>query len=362
MTVCPKWNLLLASARACHAASEAATIEPDGMHLAEWQATDWDALLKLASRHGMVPLLARFLQQRAGDVPPDVLAKLQMQFRMNAARNGQLLEELSGLLRQFEAHGIAAVPYKGPALAAQVYGDLTLRACGDLDILLRPGDVLRAKALLLAAGYQPVQQFQTAQQEQQHLQTDCEYNFCRPTDGILVELHWRFRPQFFPLPLNMERLWERTQPAALGEARTLAPEDLLLILCVHGAKHCWERLCWICDIAALLRAFPNLDWELAWTQAQSVGCGRVLLLGLALAQELLGATLPAPAPRKMPGAVAALAAEVQRQLAQTDPAESDPHRRMLFHLRVRDRLRDRVPYVQHHVRRQIKEQIEEWKA
>lgn len=71
------------------------------------------------------------------------------------------------------------------------------------------------------------------------------------------------------------------------------PEDQLLFLCVHAAKHLWSDLKWICDVAELIRAFPDLDWHLALRQAALVRNERTLLLGLALAQRLLGAELPA---------------------------------------------------------------------
>ena len=35
--------------------------------------------------------------------------------------------------------------------------------------------------------------------------------------------------------------------------RVLAPNDLLLILCVHASWHLWGRLLWICDVAELIR-------------------------------------------------------------------------------------------------------------
>ena len=355
MTASPEWNLLLSCARFCHGDGRTHAEVPANLP----QALDWTALLKTASRHGLTAQLDRYLQNHPElDAPAAVLSRLKLQSRINLARNQQLVEELAALLTLFGAHDIPAMPYKGPALAVTVYGDLTLRACGDLDILLRPADVLRAKALLLGQGFQPVQQFRDGQEEAQHLQADCEYNFHRASDGLLVELHWRFRPQFFPLPIDLGRLWASALPVILGGAATLtlAPEDLLLILCVHGTKHRWERMGWVCDIAEVLRAYPGLSWGKTWAQAKALGCGRVLLLGLALANELLGTPLPEAAPRKMPAAVTALTAQVRRQLVQE--GESGMHNsraRMLFHLRVRDRLRDRIPYVKHHWQRRIEE-------
>ena len=72
----------------------------------------------------------------------------------------------------------------------------------------------------------------------------------------------------------------------------MAPEDLLLILCVHGAKHYWSKLGWICDVAELLRVHPGLKWTALLLQAKQLGGRRILFLGLFLAHVLLGAGLP----------------------------------------------------------------------
>ena len=71
-----------------------------------------------------------------------------------------------------------------------------------------------------------------------------------------------------------------------------APEDLLFILCVHGGKHCWEYLVWLCDIAELIRCYPKLDWKQAIETASSLRARRILLLGLSLARNALGAEIP----------------------------------------------------------------------
>ena len=73
-----------------------------------------------------------------------------------------------------------------------------------------------------------------------------------------------------------------------------APEDLLLLLCVHGAKHEWERLGWIRDVAAVLErsADLGLDLDRAVALSREQGCARVLLLGVSVAHQLLDAPLP----------------------------------------------------------------------
>ncbi|MCC5639670.1 nucleotidyltransferase family protein [Nostoc sp. CHAB 5844] len=75
-----------------------------------------------------------------------------------------------------------------------------------------------------------------------------------------THLHWRITPRFFPFELPVADLWQRRQWLSLLNVPvpTLAPEDLLLSLCVHGAKECWGKLKWICDVAELIRTNPAL--------------------------------------------------------------------------------------------------------
>ena len=324
----------------------------------------WDLVLRSAQQQGLIPALHRSLDRQPA-VPQAVRDRLRLLFRVNAARNKQLLNALGEVLALFAAHEIPALPYKGPVLAVTLYGDLSRRACGDLDVLVRPGDLLRGRDLLLAQGYAPQHRFRDRNEEQQHLRAECEYNLERSSDGVLVELHWAFHPRSFPLPLDMDDLWDRTRTVRVGGLTTLtmASEDLLLVLCVHGAKHCWERLGWICDVAALLRAHPDLDGRTLASEAKALGCERVLWLGLTLARDLLGADPPAPFGTRPPAVMAALAAQVRRQIVGP---KDRPLLRGLFHLRVRDRLSDRLPYMRRQAhwwfRGWFREPQEKWKS
>ena len=67
--------------------------------------------------------------------------------------------------------------------------------------------------------------------------------------------------------------------------------QLLLLICVHGAKHLWDQLKWICDVAYLTDRRPDLDWAGLLAAAAGSGTSRMLSLGLTVAHELLGAEL-----------------------------------------------------------------------
>ncbi len=140
------------------------------------------------------------------------------------------------------------------------YGDLSLRQFGDLDILIHKRDLLRAKELLISQGYQLKL---TDAQEAAHIYSYCTLPFVRTNGKILVELHWALTGKHWPFPFDFDRLRAHLIPVSCGEAQlfSLRPEDLLLFLCVHGAKHHWERLMWICDVAALVRVQQQMDWS-----------------------------------------------------------------------------------------------------
>jgi hypothetical protein len=100
--------------------------------------------------------------------------------------------------------------------------------------------------------------------------------------------------RYFPVPLDFTEMGRRqiTVELAGRRLRTFSVEDTLVMLCVHGAKHFWERLCWILDIAQLIQTQP-VDWPLALRIAADLKSTRLLLLGLYLAHGLPGAPLPA---------------------------------------------------------------------
>jgi Uncharacterised nucleotidyltransferase len=245
------------------------------------------------------------------------------------------------------------VPFKGAVLAASAYGDLALRQFSDLDILVGRGDVVRAKNLLLAAGNRLEPQGYTIELsdalEQRYLDTQCNYNFHSADGRVLMELHWSFAPRYFAFPINVDRLWDRLEqiPLAGSVVPNIPAEDLLLILSSHGARHCWQRLAWICDIAELLRRNQNLDWDRTLCEARRLGNERVLLLGLRLAHDLLGALLPPVQVQRAQADphVSVLVAQVrQRLFAQTGDTSDDEARFQIFHLQTRERLRDKISY------------------
>jgi hypothetical protein len=320
------------------------------------EGIDWARLLGLARKHRLRPLLYWHLGvENAEAVPKHVGEQLRAYFHHNSLRNLQLTRELLGILRVFETRGIPVIPYKGPTLAAFAYGNFALREFIDLDILVHKQDIPRARELLTSMEYREQNRL-TRAQETAFLESQREYVFVHES-GSVVELHWAVTPRILSFPLDPESLWRRVGKVTVGGdvVLTFSPEDILLLLCVHGSKHLWYRLAWICDVAELIRVTETMEWEQLLDRASQLGARRMLFLGLFLASDLLGAALPRTVLEKLQTdpAMVPLARQVQAWLFQDNGVETDIFARGLdeassfhpFRVKIRERLRDKAAYV-----------------
>lgn len=306
---------------------------------------DWEYLLEMAHRHCLVPLLYQHLSALGAElVPAPALAQLQADNHENTRSSLFLTGELLKLLELLAANEIQAIPIKGPTLALSAYGDVGLRQFGDLDILVQQKDVPTVRKLLVDRGFQP-KFVLSAVQEAALLHYDYVYDFGRVSPNRLwVEIHWGIVARYFCFDFDFSRIWNRLEPMSIGgqQLRSLAPEDLLLILCVHGSRHLWSRLAWIADIANLIDRRQGIDWPKMFNDAAALGSRRMLSLGLFLAGRLLGAPIPRDVWRIVQGdpAVTALADLVERRLFADAEVPVGVFEKGLIHLRMKERKRD----------------------
>jgi hypothetical protein len=110
---------------------------------------DWRYVTVIGQRQRVMPLLSKNLPHCcSGALPDKELTRLQDHAQHTARWNLLLATELLTILGLLESEGIEAMPLKGPALAADVYGDLSLRPYADLDLLLDRSDVPAARRIL----------------------------------------------------------------------------------------------------------------------------------------------------------------------------------------------------------------------
>jgi Uncharacterised nucleotidyltransferase len=303
---------------------------------------DWTYLLRIARTHAVMPLLYRSLNSNCSDVvPKETLEKLREHFYSNVGRNLFLTKELLKLLELFAAREIPAIPYKGPTLAVCIYGNLALREFGDLDILVHKRDYERAQQLLMSNGFRLAKEF------------DSESTFGNSSGNVAVDLHKRMTAREFPCPLSFEYLSRRLQPTIITskEVLTLSAEDTLLMLAIQITKDSGTRylqLAKICDIAELLRMYPNLAFAQVLRRARRLGSERTLLYSLRLANNLLETILPQEFVREMRFYPAhdGLVEYARRQLFDAgDPTVPDQPAFDQFRWLAQERLADKLyPY------------------
>jgi Uncharacterised nucleotidyltransferase len=254
---------------------------------------DWRALNTAACEHGVAPLVcSQLLAHFPEVVPAEWQMRMRRQLEETARRNLYMTVEMFRLASSFRAQGLIAVPYKGPLLAAQAYGNLAMRQFADLDFAIRQRDLPKAAALLQASGYDAV--FGTMAAEEGNHPTHSEYQFVRPAGNVIVEMQTEVTLRYFPHKLDFDALEKRLTSVSLagGETLSFSPEDTLILLSVHGAKHFWERLMWIADISELSQAARGIRWEEVFSRAKEMGVSRILDLALYLAHRMLEAPLP----------------------------------------------------------------------
>jgi hypothetical protein len=158
--------------------------------------------------------------------------------------------------------------------------------------------------------------------------------------------------KYFTVPMDFDELWDRTTRTKLigTPVPDLCPEDAVLYLCYHGGRHLFGRLSWVCDVAATVAAHSELDWDVLMSRATHMGARRLTLVGLYLAQQMLGCRLPESVQRSIDDDPAArgLATTIVRSMFRSTSAGSSLRQQVeasLFHLRVRERTADRLRYL-----------------
>ena len=285
----PELGLLLASARVRTNQAEEAKIR---QMLDE--GIDWTLFARKAIDHGLATLAGHTLSRVALDmIPVDIFEALRLNIDHARRTNRALFDELAGVIEALKCGGVEAIPFKGPVLAIESYGDLGLRVFRGLDVLVRDSDMASTMGILRGLGYEREQALTAVQVELiQRLQgQDFVY---RKAAGIGVRPHARLTPFKMALDIDYAGLWCRARRANLnGQTMlTLAPEDDLLTLAIHGGKKMWRNIGWASDVAAFIGSHPKLDWIAVVERARLQGCLSIVLLATSLARKYFNSTVP----------------------------------------------------------------------
>ena len=263
-------------------------------------------LIEAAARHAVLPRLWTHLSAFDDVVPPAVLSQVRSGYLLHFRKSLHVRAACIPILSDFALHGIQALAFKGPVIAAMAYRDPNMRVCTDLDLLIDKRDVPAALDALDAMEFEP----RNPLQEDYDDCWSCYLPHHRPhgnangyvrgretPNALHIDLHWGFASRYFLFPWRPADVWPHQQTIELSDGMpvpTLSDADTLLFLCMHAAKDSYDRLRLVCDIAGLLRHRPGFDAAHVIRTAVEHGGARMLALGVSLAQTLYDAPVSSP--------------------------------------------------------------------
>jgi hypothetical protein len=252
---------------------------------------DWADLIDHGRRHGLIPLLYAHLRG-SSRVELKVGELLRRESIGAVAENLVQVRGLRAAARAFAECRIPWMCLKGP-LAGTLYSDPSLRPFTDIDVLIRLPDFQAAYRSLLEVGFRPSLDMGPRWQALYfRLQTETSFAY----EGSALDLHWEPLPHGYSFTPDVDAIWARAELAnILGlSVATPSPCDTLIFLCLHAAKHDWERLIWLVDIAALIKSKKALlDWEAIASELKHPSRKTPLSVSLRLVESCLGVELPA---------------------------------------------------------------------
>lgn len=213
---------------------------------------DWELFLQLAMHHRIYPLVYSKLNKIDIEfVPLYVIQTLYQEYKENTFQMLHLSGEMERVSKLFTENNIRLLFLKGPAIAADIYGDISLRTSKDLDILIPITDLKKAEQLLLNCGYEKEE---TSPVSTKRKWGSIHVSYYHSQKKIQIEIHWRlYRPP--AKEPNFDELWKRKRISKLTSypVYLFGKDDLFLYLVNHGAKHGWFRLRWLADIDQIIR-------------------------------------------------------------------------------------------------------------
>ncbi len=309
---------------------------------------DWTVLVETANLQGVTGLFcSSLLKMPEALVPEGIMQACREHLRRRESSNQTLSDQLSHALTELNAIGIEAIPYKGPTLAITAYQNISLRTFRDLDFLIREEQIQPCLDKLRELGYVHERNLSPKQWQAFLRYAGQDILFGK---GIPFEPHWAFVPRTLALEIDYPGLWQRSFQKLFNAQGilSLAPEDELIVLCVHGSKEKWSQLKWVVDVAEFVRHHPALDWKSLVGRAEAQGLARMVVLGLGLAQHLLDARMPQSVMQWMEKD--AYAQKWSKKLAThffetREGAELSIYEPCRFHWSMREKIGDRLRYL-----------------
>ena len=261
---------------------------------------DWARFLYLASFHRIEGLAWNYVSANVQRAPEGARAALSEAASRIAAQSLQASADCRTLLRAFEAANVPLLFLKGLTVGALAYGNPSLKAAIDVDLLIDPRDLDKVAELLRACGYGLVAPHDSPSDQALHAwhRGWKESVWAKTSPRLQIDLHTRTADNgrlISGINVHSPRQW-----VDIGDGirlPTLADDELFAYLAVHGASSAWFRLKWIADFAGILHGHSANQVDQLYRRSQQLDAGRAAGQALLLADALFGVLESHPALR-----------------------------------------------------------------
>lgn len=243
--------------------------------------------------HGVFPLVYNTLKIYDSLLPNEKLSYMKKIYMDIVKENMLMTSELIKVMKLFEENDIKAIPFKGPVLSQVAYGDVISRQYVDLDILVKDKDLVKAYDLLEYNDFNSELEKKFFK-NQLFLEKNSDISFYNSRKNITIELHWKLFAKQFLSNINITNIFNKKEHLYINKNKiNIFQNELLIVyLCMHGSKHCWERIEWILDIDKMIRNAENINWELVFYLAEKNYCTKMLKLGLFISNHIFDSPIP----------------------------------------------------------------------
>lgn len=251
------------------------------------EKADWPRFLTLVRFHRVQGLVWKTLATTDVGQPASIAEAIATDARAIAAANLSASVECGELQRRFDGAGINGLFLKGLTLGALAYGIPWVKAAVDIDLLVSPAHLMGAAAVFGEAGYELCLPPSNLASLRKWHRLHKESAWSHRGSGSQIDLHTRLadNPRLIPT-IGLASPRQEVQIADGLALPTLAKDELLAYLAVHGASSAWFRLKWVTDLAALLHQSTAEEIEHLYRRSQQLAAGRAAAQALLLADAL----------------------------------------------------------------------------
>lgn len=207
----------------------------------------------------------------------------------NQKKNINLFSEIISLKNNLDSNKIFHIFLKGVVLSNQCYGDIGIRECRDIDLLINQKDIKETNNKLISLGYKLFES--TKLNSRLYKKYYHHLAYFNTEKRIMIELHWRpfSIPSFFP-ENDLSKI-RKTIIVNNHEISVFENEYNLIYLCIHGSLHMFSELIWILDVAKFIST-QSIDWNKFQQIAHQWKIERPVSVGIFLASFICNATIP----------------------------------------------------------------------